>query len=140
TIYLRNRGWIYSVDLDAHSVAKRLKKKIHYLETIEEQVSALEAIPVEMIVRFISFFDRWEEFAKRHALYYKRGELDNMLKSTIEFPTRYKSIIEDRDPILFDRMKPYMEQGNAIAFVGTTHIKGLSAMFQSHGFNVSKVS
>jgi len=140
TIYLRNRGWIYSVDLDAHAVARELKKKIYYLETIEEQVSALEAIPVERITRFISFFDRWEEFAKRHALYYKRGELDTMLKSIIEFPTRYKSIIEDRDPILYKRMRPYMEEGNAIAFVGTTHIKGLHTMFQRDGFHVSRVS
>lgn len=139
-IYLRNRGWRYSVDLDAHAVAKELKKKIYYLETIEEQISALEAIPVERIVRFISFFNRWQEFAKRHARYYKRGELDKILESIIEFPTRYTSIIEDRDPIMYRRMRPHMEEGNAITFVGTTHIRGLCSMFQVDGFDVSKVS
>lgn len=139
-IYLRNRGWRYSVDLDAYAVAEELKKKIYYLETIDEQISALEAIPVEKIVRFISLFNKWGEFAKRHAYYYKRGELEKMIESTVEFPTRCTSIIDDRDPIMFKRMKSYMEKGGAIAFVGTTHIKGLISMFQNDGFSVSQVS
>lgn len=139
-IYLRNRGWRYSVDLDAYAVAEELKKKIYYLETIDEQISALEAIPVEKIVRFISLFNKWGEFAKRHAYYYKRGELEKMIESTVEFPTRCTYIIDDRDPIMFKRMKSYMEKGGAIAFVGTTHIKGLISMFQNNGFSVSQVS
>ncbi|MCX7966250.1 MAG: TraB/GumN family protein, partial [Syntrophorhabdaceae bacterium] len=56
TIFLKNRGWHYSVDLDAHTVAKELGKTVIYLETVEEQIAALEGIPVERIIRFISHF------------------------------------------------------------------------------------
>lgn len=139
SIFLRNRGWNYSVDIDAHTIAKKLGKKIIYLETIEEQITALEAIPIERIVKFISLFHKWEDFAKNHARLYKRGDLDKMLEITTFFPTRYPSIIEKRDPVLFNRMKDKMDSGGAIAFVGITHIKGLTNMFLRDGFNVEKV-
>ncbi len=139
-IFLKNRGWHYSVDIEAHSIAKRLKKDIYYLETIEEQISALEAIPIEKIVHFISLFYKWEDFAKNHARYYKTGQIEKLLNSTLDFPTRYPSIIEERDPILYSRMRPFIEKGKTIVFVGITHIKGLSLFFQRDGFVVSKLS
>jgi len=139
-IYLKNRGWHYSVDIEAHSIAKKLKKDIYYLETIEEQLSALEAIPVEKIVNFISIFYKWDDLAKNHARYYKTGQIEKLLNSTLVFPTRYPSIIEERDPILYSRMRPFIEKGKAIVFVGITHIKGLSIFFQKDGFLVSKLS
>ena len=43
--FLKSKGWRSSVDLEAQQIAARLGKEIRFLETIEEQVAALEGHP-----------------------------------------------------------------------------------------------
>ncbi len=138
SLYLRKRGWIYSVDMEAHNVAKEQRKEIHYLETIEEQIRALENIPLERIVNFLNQCSMWEEFAKRYADFYLKGDLDSLLASTISFPTRCPSILDERDPVLFLRILPFFEDGDASAFLGVTHVKGILDMFKKEGYSVSQ--
>jgi len=138
TSYLRKRGWVYSVDLEAHAVAKEQKKEIHYLETIEEQILALEGVPLEKIVNFLNMCSKWEKFAKKHADFYLKGDLDFLLGSTSLFPTRCESIIDKRDPVLFERMLPYFERGSSAAFVGITHLKGITEKLKGKGYSVFK--
>lgn len=138
TFYLRKRGWVYSVDMEAHSVAKAQKKEIHYLETIEEQVRALEDIPIERIVNFLNLCPRWETLAKSHAKLYLEGDLEALLGSTTSFPTRCASIIDRRDPVLFERSLPFFKRGNVAVFVGITHIKGISERLKNLGYKVSQ--
>lgn len=72
--FVKSKGWGSSVDLEAQEIAARLGKEIRFLETIEEQVAALERIPLERFVRFLEKIDRWEEFARSHARWYLRVE------------------------------------------------------------------
>jgi len=136
--FLNKRGWSYSVDLEAHDIAKRMGKEISYLETIEEQIAALNGIPLERIIAFFNCAKRWEYFAKRHAKYYLKGDYESMIRETACFPTRCESIIEKRDPKLFKRMMPYVERGSTGVFVGTTHIGGIVRMLEEKGYNVSQ--
>lgn len=138
THYLRKRGWKYSVDIEAYEVAKQLGKNLYFLETIKEQISALEGIPLERIVNFFKKMDHWERVAKRHSKYYLAGKFDSMLGVTTEFPTSCESIIDKRDPVLFERMKPYLKKGNTIAFVGTIHIAGIINRLKENRYTVSK--
>lgn len=64
--FLKRRGWHHSVDLEALAVAKQLGKKVHYLETIDEQVAAMNGIPLDRIVHFLQQFGHWEKFAHEH--------------------------------------------------------------------------
>jgi hypothetical protein len=137
--YLRKRGWQYSVDLDVLHVAQELGKEIHYLETIEEQIEALDGIPFERIVAFYKAIDRWETLSTRHAKGYLRGDLEALTGITGEFPTRCESIVARRDPLLFERLKPFYGKGDAMAFVGTIHIKGIKAMLEEEGARVTQV-
>ena len=139
THYLRKRGWKYSVDMEAYEAAKQLNKNVYFLESIEEQIHALEGIPLERIAAFFKKIDLWEKYAKRHSKHYLAGKYDSMLTVISEFPTRCESIIDNRDPILFERMKPHMEKGNAIALVGTSHVAGIIKMLEGSGFAVSKL-
>lgn len=134
--YLRKRGWVHSVDLEAHEIARKMNKMIYYLETIDEQIDALNGISLERIVNFFKKVDQWEKFAKRHAKNYLKGAYDNMIKSTIDFPSRCPSIIDMRDPILFERMEPFVEKGRAGIFVGTIHIAGIKKMLENRGYSV----
>jgi hypothetical protein len=138
THFLRKRGWTYSVDMEAYEAARQLGKELFFLETIEEQVRAMEGIPLERIAGFLKKMDTWERYASRHSKLYLEGDYDSILGIVAEYPTRCESIIDRRDPILFERMKPYMERGDAIAFVGTTHIAGIRKMLEENGYRVSK--
>lgn len=137
-LYLKRRGWKFSVDREAHGIATKLGKQIVYLESIDEQIKALDAIPLERIIAFLNSFRDWERFVIRHKRFYLKGDLDRLFHTTLEFPTRCDSIIDKRDPIIFERLKPYMEKGRAIAFVGTIHLIGLSKLLEEEGFTVKK--
>jgi len=137
--YLKKRGWIYSVDLEALSVAKELGKDIHYLETIEEQIEALNGIPIERIVNFFRRMNEWEKFAKHHARHYLKGDIGTVVSAIGDFPSRCESIVEKRNPIMFERMMPFIERGDAVAFVGTTHIRGIKGMLEEKGYTVTKL-
>jgi hypothetical protein len=136
--FLVKRGWKYSVDLEALAVARELGKKIVFLETIEEQLAALDGIPFEKIVDYFNNFRNWGRFSQHHRKQYLKGSLDGLLNIITEFPTRCASIIDHRDPVFFERMKPYVEAGEAAVFVGTTHIRGIIKMLEEDGFKVSQ--
>jgi uncharacterized protein YbaP (TraB family) len=136
--FLKRRGWRYSVDLEVCAVARELGKETIFLETIEEQLRALEEIPVERIVTFLNMVDRWGAVAEQHRRLYLAGDLEGMLGVTGHFPTRCPSIVDNRDTILYDRARPFFERGGAALFVGTTHLGGIMAMVEGDGYKVAK--
>ena len=140
TQHLKERGWKYSVDLEAFEIAGRMRKEIHFLETIEEQVEALEGVPFERFVTFLKKIDLWDEHTKRHVQSYQNGGLEEIMSGTSEFPTRCPSIIENRDPRFYERMKPYLEKAETVAFIGTAHIPGLKKLFLRDGYKVDPVA
>lgn len=139
TRFLERRGWEGSVDLEAYGIAKEKGKSVVFLETLAEQVAALEAVPLERITAFLRQIDRWEDFARRHARRYLQGDLEALMHGTDAFPTRCDAIVAQRDPILFARMRPYLEQGRAAAFVGMIHLPGLLDRLVREGFPVDCV-
>lgn len=136
--YLVKRGWKYSVDLEALSIARELGRKVVFLETIEEQLRALDGIPFERIVNYVNNFKDWGKFSRHHRKQYLRGSLDGLLNIVTEFPTRCPSIIENRDPVFFERMRPYIAEGGAAIFLGTTHIRGVIKMLEQEGFRITQ--
>jgi hypothetical protein len=135
--FLKKRGWTESVDREILSLAREKGKMVNFLETIEEQVRALEGIPRERIIRFFNMAGSWERFAKEHARRYLKGDISGLFSITDTFPTRCESIVDRRDPILFERARPYLEKGRAMLCVGTIHLRGLMALLKAEGFHVS---
>lgn len=76
--------------------------------------------------------------AERHLNLLVEGRYEEMIASTTMFPSRCQSIVDDRDPVLFERMKPFVEEGRALAFVGTTHVMGITRMFEAEGYRVKQ--
>ena len=139
THFLRERGWKFSVDLEALKIATRLGKEIVFLETIEEQIAALEGIPLERFIHFFKRIDQWEELAKANVRLYLQGELKTLLACTEGFPSRCPCIVERRDPVMFSRMKKFFENGEATAFIGTPHIPGILSRFEGEGYAIRQV-
>ena len=135
--FLKGQGWKYSVDLEALEVANQLGKEVYFLETIEEQVEALEGVPVERYVNYLKKFDHWEEYAREHARHYLDGDSERFLSFTAEFPTRCPSIVENRDRVFFERMKVHLDREETIAFFGLIHMQGIKRMLREEGYSVT---
>lgn len=138
-MFLRKKGWKHSVDLEAHDLAKKLGKRVHYLESLEEQIRALEGIPLERIISFLEMCQKWHDYTKNFVKWYLKGDLDRLMISTTSFPTRCESILDKRDPILSQRMLPFFEDGDALALVGVTHLRGILERLSNFGFEYRHV-
>jgi hypothetical protein len=136
--FLRTKGWENSMDLEAYTISGRLRKNVRFLETIDEQLAALDEIPFDRIVAFLNAFEEWDKYAERHLNLLVAGRYEDMIASTTMFPSRCQSIVDDRDPVLFERMKPFVEEGRALALVGTAHVMGITRMFEAEGYRVKQ--
>lgn len=133
--YLRRNGWIYTMELDALRIANALGRPVHFLETIEEQLQALDDVPLERFVHFLSNVD-WRRSRRDHQECYLRGDLDGLLSRVSGYPTVCEAIIERRDPVLYGRMQPFLEAGPTIAFLGASHCRGIRRMLLEAGYRV----
>jgi uncharacterized protein YbaP (TraB family) len=138
--FLRKKGWKSSVDLQAYSIAQEMGKPIVFLETIEEQLQFLESLSQKKIIDFISRIDQWDSYTRRFLKWYLAGDVDRIFSNPYGFPTREPGIMDRRDAMLFERLRNYMEEGDAAAFVGVPHLARLRSMFAAAGFEVSKAS
>ena len=137
--FLKSAGWKYSVDLEALKVATRLGREVYFLETIEEQVEALKGVPLERMVNFLKKVEHWGDYAKTHALFYLQGNVEQVMSRLSEFPTRCPSIVENRDPVFFERMQNFLAEGEVIAFLGVSHMPGIKRMIRNQGYKVEQV-
>lgn len=133
TEYRRRDGWTYSVDLDAARIAAGMNKDVRYLETIEEQIETLGRIPLHRIVSFLKSED-WVTYRRDYVRHYLAGDLAALMAMAQAFPTFCKPVIEERDPVLLERMTPFLERGNAIVFVGILHCPRIIALLRAHGY------
>lgn len=129
-------NWKHSMDVEAFHIARDLGKEIGYLETIADQLKALDGIPFDRIVNYFNRFQHWSAHRERFSKIFLQGELQNYLSVTGEFPTRCESIIGKRDPIFFRGIKAAFEKGQTTAFVGVGHIPGIRNMFLDEGYRV----
>ena len=138
TIWSDLLNWKYSMDVEAFRIAQKLGKKIRFLETIEDQLAALDGIPFERIVKFLNHIEYWKAYSELFLKAFLLGDLEKFVSMTGEFPTRCKSIIDRRDPTFFKRIKAFSEKENVVAFVGVIHIHGLIKMFLEDGYRVTQ--
>lgn len=139
TAFLERQGWRGSVDLEAWRLARDMGKTVLGMESIEEQIRSLELIPVPRVLGFFRRCDQWRAYMKRNILHYLRGDLEQMMGTSTEFPTRTEQVIDSRDQRFRERMRPHIERGGAAVFVGAAHILRLRRMLTEDGFTVRHV-
>lgn len=139
THFLRRHDWKHSVDLEAWRLAKETGKNILPMETIDEQIATLESIPVERIVRFFRQCEHWKGFIRKNRCAYLKGNLEAMMGTSVEFPSRTDMVINRRDELFLERMLPHLETGRCAVFVGSAHMFNLRDMLAQTGFSVRKL-
>lgn len=132
TRYRAREGWTHSLDLDAARIAAALGKQTVYLETIEEQIAALEAVPLERILNFMNA--DWSAYCAAYERHYLAGELDALVAAAQAFPTYCEPIIERRDPLFAERMARELERGQACVVIGVAHCPGVLARLNELGY------
>ena len=134
--YLERHGWRQSVDLEAWQTAKDMGVPVIAMENLEEQLASLESVPLPRIADFFRRCREWPAYTKRNIRTYLAGDLEGMMGSSIEFPSRTEQVIDKRDERFRRRMRPFIEAGNCAVFVGTAHLVGLIPMLEADGFSV----
>lgn len=137
TRFRERHGWTFSIDLDAMRIAAALGKDIGYLETIEEQIVALEAVPVQRFADFLSAQD-WNAYCAAYERHYLSGDLAALVDSAQGFPTYCEPIIGRRDGVLAERMAGELQRGGACVVIGVAHCPGVLAALRARGFEIYK--
>lgn len=139
THYLREHGWAYRMDLDALQATSDLGRPVHFLETIEEQIAALEGVPLARILDFLGAVD-WTQYRRDYVRHFLAGSLDALAATARVFPSFCESVLDRRDPILHERLRPHFERGDAIAFIGILHCPRLIELLRADGYDVVAAS
>jgi len=124
------------MDMEAFHIAQKLKKKIEYLETIEDQLVALDGIPFERIVNYLNHIKNWRAHKEAFRKAFLEGDIQQFHSMTGEFPTRCESILTKRDPIFFKGIQDFFKGERTAAFVGVAHIPGIRKLFLEEGYQV----
>jgi uncharacterized protein YbaP (TraB family) len=137
--FLERNGWRQSVDLEAWETAHAMGRHVTWMETIDDQLESLESVPLERILGFLRSPEAWPKRMRQSLDAYLAGDLDMMLGTSTEFPTRTERVISARDQIFLEAMRPHIEQGRTVVFVGTAHMFNLESLLREDGFAVTKV-
>jgi uncharacterized protein YbaP (TraB family) len=140
TSYLARGGWSQSVDLEAWTIAAEMGKRIVAMESIPEQIGVLESIPIPRIVEFFRRCPQWDGYIRRNVRAYLKGDLEAMMGTSIEFPSRTERVIDRRDAVFFQRMRPLIEAGGCAVFVGAAHLLNLRRMLAEAGFGLRRAA
>lgn len=138
TTFLERQGWKQSVDMEAWQIATKMNKNVIGMETLEEQLESLGSLPPQRAINFFRACKTWKQRASRNMSAYLAGDLENMMGSSAEFPTRTEHIVGRRDQRFRERMRPYLEKGRAAVFVGCAHMVNLRHMLAEDGFKVTQ--
>ena len=138
TVWSAFLNWKHSMDMEAFHVAQKLGKKIGYLETIEDQLAALDGIPFERIVNYLNHIKNWRVHREVFKKAFLEGDIQQFFSMTGEFPTRCESILAKRDPVFFKGIQASSKEGRTVAFVGVAHIPGVRKLFLEGGYQVTQ--
>lgn len=138
TAFLENQGWHESVDMEAWRIANDMEKNVIGMENLEEQLESLNSLPEERVTRFFRDCKSWKKRAAMNEKAYLAGDLELMMGTSAEFPTRTEHIVSRRDQRFRERMRPWLEKGRTAVFVGTAHLVNLRQMLKEDGFTVEQ--
>lgn len=138
TGFLERQGWQQSVDLEAWHLGQELGKAVIGMESVEEQLASLDAVPVDRVIAHFRHCQRWDTQVQGNVKAYLAGDLATMMGTSTEFPTRTSTIIGARDQRFRERMTPFLEAGGCVVFVGSAHLLNLRDMLRADGFTLRR--
>jgi len=143
------------LDLVLFMQAQAMGKKVYGLETVDEQLAVFENMPlkqqISMLRDAVSEYPASQELLARLFELYIQRDLDGirvlsetyMQKGDAQVAAYFqKTVIDDRNQRMLQRMQPRLKEGNAFIAVGALHLsgeKGLLRLLEKQGLRVSPV-
>ncbi|OLY48675.1 TraB/GumN family protein [Bartonella apis] len=144
-----------ALDVEIGQNAKKLGKQVIGLETVDEQLSAIEKLPISFQARSIEdYLDNPKFYAD---MFYTETQLykQSRIGEILVLDTLFKTTISKKDQEIFkdilmtkrnlrmsERALPLIEQGNSFIAVGAAHMvddSGLVEQLRKHGYHVSPI-
>ena len=144
-----------ALDVEIGQNAKKFGKPVIGLETVDEQLSAIEKLPLSFQARSIEdYLDNPKFYAD---MFYTETQLykQSRIGEILVLDTLFKTTISKKDQEIFkdilmtkrnlrmsERALPLIEQGNSFIAVGAAHMvddSGLVEQLRKHGYHVSPI-
>jgi uncharacterized protein YbaP (TraB family) len=144
------KGNTSSYEVTLLQQAKDAKKKIEGLETLQDQLTAIEAIPTDSILQTLiraakGARESMEETAQMIAAYKKQdlGKMQEMMSSSKEAgmsdQQTMDKLLHDRNRKWMTPMQQLMNTQSTFFAVGAGHLPGLIKLLRDSGFRVEPI-
>ncbi len=148
---------IPSVDRELYLQARLRRMRIEQLESVDEQVTALDGIPepsqVALLHFALDFHDQLHKVAERTLRAYLERDLAALSRAAAPLEAQRpsiaphqreleKKIIHDRSVVMAHRMQSQLRYGAAFIAVGALHLygeHGILALLEADGWQVRRV-
>jgi uncharacterized protein len=134
------------LDLYFLNQAKKGKKDIHGLESVEEQISAINRMPAEdqkkMLLEGISEQKEDDKMLDQMIKYYAKGDLDKLqtLSDEADYGEEFEqALILERNHTMADRIEPLMKSQSTFIAVGALHLpgeEGILKLLEKDGYQI----
>ncbi|MEM0999218.1 MAG: TraB/GumN family protein [Bacteroidota bacterium] len=127
-----------ALDLYFYKQAKRANKELAGLETIDEQIGAINTMDKDAQVRMVMDMvagkdDGGKKAMKKMLKYYMKGDLEKLMKLSEEADMGddfEMALIVDRNHRMAERMEPLMKSRSTFVAVGALHLPGEEGVIQ----------
>ncbi len=137
------------LDMYFYKQAKKQTKKIIGIETVEEQISALNTLKfqeqADLLVEEIHQLQQNETGGVDLVKYYLEQNLDSLAANDMDaqMPEKfYKAIVTDRNVRMAERISDFIKERSTFVAVGALHLPkedGVIALLRKKGFSVEPV-
>lgn len=146
TSFKKNMG--EALDIYFFKEAKSSNKELAGLETLEEQISAINSMTdedqVRMIMDLVAGKDEGSDKSMKKMLkYYMKGDLDKLMELSEEadMGDEFESaLIVERNHRMAERMEPLMKERSTFVAVGALHLpgeEGVIELLRKAGYSVA---
>jgi len=150
TTLLMNNGKAVAIDMEMYNRAKQLKDSIGGLETMAEQMQAINAIPVtaqaNMIKDMLKTYNGADELIKKLTNIYVKQDINTLLSemndNTPMDADFNEALLIKRNIIMANRIDSLLGQRSTMIAVGAGHLggsTGLIALLKKKGYQLKAV-
>jgi len=139
----------YPLDVYLQQEGEKKKKAIVGIETIQEQMSAIDTISLEeqaqMLLDYVNNPSDSDAEVERMILLYQQGrliDLYNMVYAELDDKTE-AAMLTNRNYVMVDRMENMMLERSTFVAIGSAHLpgdKGVLHLLQEKGYKVRAVA
>lgn len=138
-----------ALDLYFFKKAKNAGKNLHGLETVDEQLEAINSMPFDdqkkMLLDALDDNGDGASDVKKMLKYYMKGDLDMLesLADEADYGNEFENaLIVDRNHLMAERLQPLIKESATFIAVGALHLpgdEGILALLRKDGYSVNPI-